>query len=128
MVGPFHITPSSSWLEFLDVLANTAEVMKGSISMGGEGLKWKFQGKSAKLPLKDEKGFLTLKAQFASHKDPDSAIIIITLPTNTDSCRKAHAAPTDTKISHRQQINADDGTLWGQKVGTHCIDCTSLWY
>ena len=62
LVGPFHIMPSLSWLEFLDVLADTAEVAKGSISMGGEGLKWKFQGKSAKLPLKDEKGFLTLKA------------------------------------------------------------------
>ena len=56
LVGPFHITPTLSWQEFMDTLAKTAEVAKESISVGGEGLKWRFQGKNAKLPLKDEMG------------------------------------------------------------------------
>ena len=73
LVGPFHITPTLSWQEFMDALAKTAEVAKKSISVGGEGLKWRFQGKNAKLPLKDEMGFSAMKAQLTSHKDPDSA-------------------------------------------------------
>ena len=134
LVGPFHITPTLSWQEFMDALADTTEVTKNSILVEGEGLKWRFQGKNAKLPLKDEMGFSAMKAQLTSHKDPDSAILIVTLPTNTyNNCQKAHAAPTGpvaitAKISHGQQRDPNDGTLWGEKVSNHCIDYIKRWY
>ena len=51
--------------------------------LDGEGLKWRFQSKNGKLPLKDENGYLTMKAQLVSHKDLNSAVMVVTLPTNT---------------------------------------------
>ena len=78
LVGPFHIMPGLSWQECLGTLANTAEVLKGSLP-GGEGLKWRFQGKN-------ENGFWAMKAQLINHKDPDSTIIVIMPPTNVFNC------------------------------------------
>ena len=82
LIGPFHITPTLGWQEFLDVLVDTAEVTKENLCMGGKGLKWRFQGRTAKLLLKDKKGFLAMKAQLTSHKDPDHVFVVVTLCYN----------------------------------------------
>ena len=123
LVGPFHITPPLGWQEFLAALAKAAEVEKGSLSLDDEGLKWRFQSKNGKLPLKDENGYLTMKAQLASHKDPNSAIVVVTLPTNTYNSRHkaAQVASHDAMeatVSRSQQGGTDAMGLWGQKVCT----------
>ena len=123
LVGPFYITPWLGWQEFLAMLAEAAEVEKGSLLLDGEGLKWRFQSKNGKLPLKDENRYLTMKAQLVSHKDPNSAIVVITLPTNTynSCCKAAQVASHDAmeaKVSCDQQDGTDAMGLWGQKVST----------
>ena len=124
LVGPFHITPGLSWQECLGALAKTAEVPKESLP-GGEGLKWRFQGKNSKLPLKDENGFLAMKVHLRSHKDPNSTTIVITLPTNifNSHCKPQITPNTGANATSAvSKSNPYKGTLWGKKIGTHCLD------
>jgi hypothetical protein len=112
--GPFHLTRKMTWEQFAAEVAEIAGIDKENFSIICEGLKWSFQKKNP-LPLKDKTGFKTLMLQVRGMKDPDSAIIIVSLPplaNKRQSGRKAH----ESEANAFSDILRDDGTMYGKKV------------
>ena len=70
--------------------------------------------------LKDEKA---MKGQLTSHKDLDSAIVVITLPTNAYNNCTHHRLWNNQCWTFSWRTN--EGTLWG--VSAYYIVCSGLW-
>ena len=113
--GPFHLTRKMTWEKFRKEVADIAGIGKENFGTICEGLKWSFQ-KKCPLPLKDEMGFKTLMLQVKGMKDPDSAIIIVSLPPLANpSCQSGHKT-CETEINAFSDLQHDDGTIYGKKV------------
>jgi hypothetical protein len=113
--GPFHLTRKMTWERFVVEVTEIAGIEKENFSTVCEGLKWSFQ-KKRPLPLKDETGFKTLMLQVKGMKDPDSAIIILSLPplaNKPQSGRKARESEANHVFSDGPH---NDGTMYGKKV------------
>lgn len=113
--GPFHLTRKMTWEMFMAEVAEIAGIEKENFSTVCEGLKWSFQKKSP-LPLKDETGFKTLMLQVKGMKDPDSAIIIVSLPPLANKCQSGRKA-RESEANGFSDVLRDDGTMYGKKVG-----------
>jgi hypothetical protein len=111
--GPFHLTRKTTWEKFRKEVADIAGIDKENFSTISEGLKWSFQ-KKCPLPLKDEMGFKTLMLQVKGMKDPNSAIIIVSLPPLTPH-QSGHKA-CESEINAFGDTQHDDGTIYGKKV------------
>jgi len=111
--GPFYLTRKTTWEKFQKEVADIAGIDKENFGTISKGLKWSFQ-KKCPLPLKDKMGFKTLMLQVKGMKDPDSAIIIVSLPSiaNRQSGQKA----CESEINAFSDIQHDDGTIYGKKV------------
>ena len=111
--GPFHLTRKMTWEIFRKEVADIAGIGKENFGTISEGLKWSFQ-KKCPLPLKDEMGFKTLMSQVKGMKDPNSAIIIVSLPPLAKS-RSKHTA-YESEINAFSDAQDDDGSIYGRKV------------
>ena len=113
--GPFHLTRRTTWEKFRREVADIAGIDsdsdKENFSAICKGLKWSFQKKSP-LPLKDETGFRTLMLQIKAMKDPNSAIIIVSLPPLARSGHKARESEVNVSTDTQH-----DSTMYGKKVG-----------
>jgi hypothetical protein len=111
--GPFHLTRKTTWEKFRKEVADIAGIDKENFGTISESLKWSFQ-KKCPLPLKDKMGFKTLMLQIKGMKDPDSAIIIVSLPPLTKH-QSTHKA-CEHEINTFGDTQDDDGTIYGKKV------------
>lgn len=112
--GPFELTRKMTWEKFTAEVAEIAHIGKENFGSICEDMKWSFQKKSP-LPLKDEQGFKTLMSQIKGMKDPDSAIIIVTLPPIVNR-RLSERKVSNPEANLFNDVPRDDGTLYGKKV------------
>jgi len=76
--GPFTISQKTTWNDFLAEVAEVAGINAENINASITSMTWSFQKKNP-LPLTGTSGFKTMVQQIKVLKDPESAIILVTL-------------------------------------------------
>ena len=107
--GPFTLTKSMQWTQFLDEVAECMDIDKENIRL--DGMTWAFQKQKEPLPLSTEQGFKTMREQIKAKGHSATVVFVY--------------HPISKKAGHRLRDNEDnneDNTVslgedrWGKKV------------
>jgi len=115
--GPFTLTKSIQWTQFLDKVAECMDLDKENIQL--DGLMWAFQRQKEPLPLSTEQGFKTMREQVRS-KGQSAMVIFVYHPISKKKAgHQGHGALGQDKDEDNMvgdMNHGEDNSRWGKKV------------
>lgn len=126
-VGPFDLTPKTTWKDFIRGIRKAAGLGKNRVKVMCAGMKWGMK-KAGTLPLSDIRGYMTMLQQITARKDVDSLMVFVTLPPScTPSKGHREGEKENTNGDEGRNARSDhDDTIYGQKVSTHLQGADSI--
>jgi hypothetical protein len=118
--GPFTLTKSMRWTQFLDEVAECMDIDKENMHL--DRMTWAFQKQKEPLPLSTEQGFKTMQEQ-VSAKGQAATVVFVYHPISKKAGRqlKAHGSQgkdddQENKVGDMNRGLGEDDSRWGKKV------------
>jgi len=115
--GPFTLTKSMRWTQFLDEVAECMDIDKENIQL--DGMTWAFQRQKEPLPLSTEQGFKTMREQVKA-KGQSATVVFVYHPISKKKAgrqgRGALGGDEDEDNMVGDMNHREDDSRWGKKV------------
>lgn len=115
--GPFTLTKSMKWTQFLDEIAECMEIDKENIRL--DGMTWAFQKQKEPLPLSTEQGFNTMREQVKA-KAQSATVIFVYHPISKKKtghrARSGLGDDEDEDDAVGVMNRGEDDSRWGKKL------------
>ena len=122
--GPFMLTKSMRWTQFLDEVAECTDIDKENIHL--DGMTWAFQRQKEPLPLSTEQGFKTMREQVRAKGD-SATVVFVYHPISKKAGRRLRdhsGLGKDPDVGEDNMVGfggmnhrlGEDDSRWGKKV------------
>ena len=119
--GPFTLTKSMGWSQFLDEIADCIDIDKENIKL--DGMTWAFQRQKEPLPLSTEQGFKTMREQIKTKEHSAATVVFVYHPIcrNRKAGHRGHGGIGENNNEENAPnmnhvFREDDAGRWGKKV------------
>jgi len=118
--GPFTLTHSLKWPNFLTNVAEVTGIDKENIHV--DGMSWGFQKQKDSLPLTNKDAFKAMRRMIKERKSDNTTIIMVnhSIPRNAKGSITTSTGDGDG-FRFLQNRMEDDNSRWGQKVWNHLL-------